>query len=255
MLLIPAMAMLLSQLLVVVLVRKDLFKLEITRVAVSSNETSTLDTVGTLRSIAKDASKMGVIMLSYQLLTNGFVLVLSKNLTHQEIGSYGLTMQLISVVMSLSMIWSQSNFFQMAATRQSGDNLALRKIFFNGFSRAMGVASLGILGLFILASPLLEILGSKTLLLQPILLTVVLGAAWIEFSLTQFSQLLIAMGDMRVAYLSLLTAVTICVSTIFLLSGGYSLFVVFIIRIISFCFFIGIPVLIISNKILRVSQP
>lgn len=62
---------------------------------------------------------MFLIMIYYQLLTNGFVLVLSKYITQREIGSYGLTMQLIGIVMSLSMIWSQSNFFEMAATRQT----------------------------------------------------------------------------------------------------------------------------------------
>lgn len=251
MLLIPAIAMLLSQLLVVVLVRRALFKLDITRAAILFNGTDLIDTAGTLRNIAKDAAKMFVIMVSYQLLTNGFVLVLSKYLSQQEIGSYGLTMQLIGVVMSLSMIWSQSNFFEMAATRQSGDTAVLRKIFLSGLVRALGVAFLGMVGVFLFASSFLVLLGSKTGLLQPLLLAVVSGSALLEFSLTQFSQLLIARGDMRVAYLSLLVAITVCGVAVFLLSAGYTLTTVFMARIIIFSSVIGIPVLIVSYQLLH----
>lgn len=48
MLLIPAAAMFLSQLLVVVLVRKSLFKLDVTRAAISTNETALIDTAEAL---------------------------------------------------------------------------------------------------------------------------------------------------------------------------------------------------------------
>jgi O-antigen/teichoic acid export membrane protein len=253
-LLIPAIAMLLSQLLLVVLLRKAFFKLDITKVALSSSETALLDTTEAIHSIAKDAAKMLLIMASYQLLTNGFMLVLSKYISHQELGSYGLTMQLTSVVMSLSMIWSQSNFFEMAATRQSGNTSALRKIFFSGLIRALGIALFGMFCIYFLATPLLELIDSKTGLLRPLLLMVVLGSVGLEFVLTQFSQLLISRGDMRVAYLSLLAALTISGSTILLLSGGYSLITVFITRIVMFSCFIGIPVLIISRKLFRVPQ-
>ncbi len=251
MLLIPATAMLLSQFLVVVLVRKALFKLDISEASMSSRETALLDTAKALRSIAKDAAKMFLIMIYYQLLTNGFVLVLSKYLTHQEIGSYGLTMQLIGVVISLSMIWSQSNFFEMAATRQSGDTSALRQIFFAGLTRALVVAFLGMLGVFFVAQNALSMLGSKTNLPEPMMLAIILLAIWIEFGLTQFSQMLIARGNMQVAYFSLFAAIVICISAMCLFSNNYTLTEVFIARIVLYLVFIGMPVLIMVNRVFR----
>lgn len=254
-LLIPATALLLSQLLNIVLLRKTFFKLDIIKDAALMSKLAVIDVRDAIQRIAKDAAKMFVGIISYQLLTNSFVLILMKYLTNKEIASYGLTIQAVSLVMSLSMIWSQSNFFEMAATRQSGDVPALRKIFFGGLARTLGISLIGMMSVFFLASPLLELIGSKTGLLQPQLLVVVLSTAWFEFSLSQFAQLLIAKGDMRVTYLSLLAALTICGSTILLLSSGNTLITVFITRIILFACFYGVPVLLISIKLLRVIPP
>lgn len=253
-LLIPATAMLLSQTLLVFLLRRAFFKLEITQVALFPNEKARIDTTEALSSIARDAAKMFLIMVYYQLLTNGFVLILSKYISHQEIGSYGLTMQLIGVVMSLSMIWSQSNFFEIAATRQSGDTSALRKIFISGLSRALGIALLGMLGVFFVAPIVLVILGSKTSLPAPMMLAIILVAIWVEFGLTQFSQMLIARGDMRVAYFSLFTALVICGVAIFLLKYEFALFDVFAVRIVLYVLCIGVPVLLMVKTALKIEN-
>lgn len=250
-LLIPSTAMLLSQLLLITLLRHAFQKLDIIKNAVLINHPTILNTTLTIQKIAKDASKMLLIMVYYQLLTNGFVLVLSKYLDIHEIGSYGLTMQLVGVVMSLSMIWSQSSFFEMAAIQQSGDNRRLQSIFLSNLIRALGVSMVGMLAIFFLAPYTLTLWGAKTNLLEPLELSVLLGCIWVEFGLTQFSQMLIAKGDMRVAYYSFFAAIAICGSGLILLSKGYFLIYVLVSRLAWYVCIIGIPVLIISFKALK----
>ncbi len=250
-LLIPATATFLSQLMIVLLLRTKVYRLDILLAAKTSNIPATIDIWNTLRNISFDAAKMLLIMISYQILTNGFVLVLSTFLQQKEVGSYGLTMQLVGIVLSLSMIWSQSNFFEIASTRQGNDTDALRRIFFSGLKRALGVASLGLASILLFADPLLSLMQSKTSVLEAPLIIVVLAAVLVEFGCTQFSQLLIARGDLRVAYLSLLASSSICASTTLLLYNGYSLALAFAMRMLLFSVFIGIPVCLLSFNMLR----
>lgn len=248
-LLIPAAAILVSQLLAVILLRRTLFDLAISKTCYNRDAPTQIDSRRLVCGIAKDSARMVLIMAYYQLLTNGFMLILSKYLGPQQIASYGIAMQFVGVVMSISMVWSHSNFFEMAATRQSGDLSALRKIFFDGTIRSLTVSSIGMIGIYFIGPIILSILGSKTDLPGWDLLKVMLFTIWVEFGLTLFSQMLIARGDMRVAYFSLSAAALICLATLYLLSNGYSLVEVFALRLVLYVVFIGFPVLFMSQKI------
>ncbi len=253
-LLIPATAMLLSQLLLVVLLRRAYQNLSITKAALLSSQSAEINSYVAIQVMVKDAVKMFVIMVSYQLLTNGFVLILSKYFKMEVIASYGLTMQIVGVVLTFSMVWSHSNFFEMAAARQSGDFLRLRQLFFGAFTRAGVVSFIGLFAIFLVAPPILALWGSKTDLLQPVSLAIILGVLWVEFGLGQVAQMLIAVGDMRVAYFSLVAAVAICIFSVLLLSHGYGLVELFAARILVYGCVMGIPVLLMSNKALTVES-
>jgi len=253
-LLIPATALLFSQLVVVILLRHAFRNSQLAVRARQDNCVVTLDATGEIRKIARDAAKMLVIMLSFQMLTSGFVLVLSAHLAPDVIGSYGLTMQLVGVVMTFSMIWSQCNFFEMAAKRQNNDAQGLRKIFYSGLARAAIVSSLGVLVILFAGSILLSLIGSKTVLLQQETLVVVLAVVLFEFMVAQLSQMTISQGDMRVAYFSLLAALLICTAAALMLAAGYSLNEVFVVRVCLYGCVVGIPILFISNKLLRIQQ-
>lgn len=253
-LLLPATALLVSQSAVVLLLRHAFFNSQLVVSASQDDGIATLDISEEIKKIARDAVKMLVIMVSFQMLSSGFVLVLSSHLSAGLIGSYGLTMQLVGVVMTFSMIWSQSNFFEMAAMRQNSDAQGLRNIFLGGLARAATVASLGMLAIFFAGSLLLSWIGSKTILLQPVILAVVLAVVLFEFLVAQLSQMTISQGDMRVAYFSLLAALLICTAAILMLNAGYSLAEVFAVRLCLYACIVGIPILFISNKLLKIQQ-
>lgn len=252
-LLVPAAAMFFSQIFLVIMQRKAFYTLDIIKVALLNTESAQINARDEMQNIAKDASKMLMVMVAYQLLTNGFVLILSSYCTKSDIASYGLTMQMITVAISISMIWAQSNFYEMAATRNSINYHVLRKLFFDSLARSSGVALCGMICIYYIAQFLLESIGTKTTLLQPVLLAIVLGSAWFEFTLGQISQLSIAKGDMRVVYLSLLTAIAVSGLTVLLLSAEFNLTSIFLVRICLFVILFGIPVINMSRKFLRVS--
>jgi O-antigen/teichoic acid export membrane protein len=249
-LLVPAISVMLGQLWLVIVVRKILFRLDVVKVNTEKSKFLMRSNKVQLSIIGKDTARMFLIMIYYHLLTNGFFLVLSKYLTLEEIGSYGLTMQLSNIVISLSIVWAKSNFFDMASTHKSSDNIALRKIFFSGFLRSVAVSIMGFIGVVFFAPVLLSFLESKTSLPSTTLMSVILACIWIEFLITQFSQMLIARGDMRVAYYSLFTAVLILSSTIILLNYEYSLKEVFLSRVLFYMLFLGIPVMAMARKAL-----
>jgi len=250
-LLVPAGGLLLSQLFLLAMLRRAFWRLEVVRDRECRGISAQLPAGGVLRTIARDAAKMCVGMVAYQLMTNGFLLVLSGYLGHAWIGSYGLTVQLVGVVSALSMIWSQSNFYDMAETRQTGDLGGLRRIFFGGLARSCAASFAGLAAVFFLGMPVLQAAGSRTLLLPSPVLSVVLASAWLEFALSQFAQLLIAKGEMQVVYVSLGASLAICGASVILLSGGYSLGAVFAARIVTFAFLYGVPVLVMAGRLLK----
>jgi hypothetical protein len=102
MLLLPAIAMTGSQLLLLLIVRRELFNLDIVRSVSKPHKISQKDSKTTVIKIGTDALKMLLLMTYYHLLTNGFVLIMSRHVDRQHVASYGITMQLIVVVMSIS---------------------------------------------------------------------------------------------------------------------------------------------------------
>lgn len=253
-LLVPALALLSSQIVSVTLLRRAVSRLEVMRTARANIAEPTLDVSATIKSIFGDAGKMLLGMLSYQMLTNGYLLILTKFLPKYMIGSYGLTLQLVSVVISLSMIWSTSNFYDMAAARQSKDRHAIRTIFYSGMARSVTVSALGLTLLFFLAPHALKLVGSKTVLLEPYLLVIVLGCLWVEFCFSQFAQLLIASGDMRPAYASIFIATLVCGSAAVLLYMGSGVNGAILARLVLFLLCYGLPLLLLSRRLLRFSH-
>jgi len=250
-LLIPAISMMLAQLWLVISARNNLFRLDIAQKGDSSSKLRMRRVKVQLRIIGKDTARMFLVMIYYHLLTNGFLLVLSSSLPISEVASYGLMMQLVNIVISISIVWAKSNFYDMASNHRDSNARKLRSIFFSGFVRSVTVSMLGFLGAMLIAPTMLSLLGSKTNLPEKAIMLVILSCFWIEFVITQFSQMLIARGDMRVAYYSVFSAILILLNTVILLNYGASLSEVFINRIVVYVLGIGIPVILMSRKTLR----
>jgi len=247
-LVVPAMALLASQLTIIFFVRKHLYSFDITT-PVYFSENVVIDKAKIVRQIKSDATKMLLIMISFQLLTSGFVLVISKYLTLAEIASYGITMQLVGIIMSFAMIWTRSNFFLMASHHRVQENLNIEKIFYSGLTRGVLTLLLGMSFILLVVPHVLDMISSKTNLPPSALLATILLVIVVEFSLTQYSHLLIAKNNMSVAYFSLFGGVFICSMAVFVLENDGTLTDVFLARLGLFILVIGLPNLIMTNKL------
>lgn len=248
-LLIPASALLVSQLIAGILHRATLRQLA-PRPTLCPPATTGALPVNPWRRIAADGGKMLMIMLSAQLLTNILVLVLARHLPLSTIASYGLTTQLAWIVMAFSSVWSQSVFYELANLRQKGDLGQMRRTFLETVPKAVGSCFLGMVAIALVVPPLLNLAQAKSHLLPPLTLVAVLGCLWVEFTITQFSQMLMSQNNMNVAYYSLAAAFLICIGTMVLLSMGYSLIVVFALRFLLYASIVGIPVVAMSLRAL-----
>ena len=197
-----------------------------------------------------DTLKMFLIMASFQILTSGFVLILSAFFPHAVVASYGLTMQFVWVVLSISTIWSGTAFFEMASSYKRGEHTNSRRIFWSAFKRSALVCLLGMLGVFFFAPLVVQLLHSKTPLLEMNTMAVLLAVIWGEFIFTLFSQFCMSQGDMRVAYYYLVGSLCICAVSILLLDLGYSIVVVFLARLVIIMLSIGLPSWIMSADVL-----
>jgi hypothetical protein len=111
----------------------------------------------------------------------------------------------------------------------------------------MPTALVGLMCIYFIGPTVLDLMKSKTKLPEAMLLAIILISMMLEFMITQFSQLLMARGDMRVTYYSLLGAILICISEVVLFTQEYNLMEVFLARMFVYIAFIGVPVFIMTR--------
>lgn len=252
-LLIPSAAVFLSQLLMVLMLKRAYSRLDVFHMKTPIG-LQRLDPRKSIIGILKDLALMAISILSYQILTNAFFLLISSNVSRKEFASYGLTNQFIVVIITFSTVWSQSKFFDMAVAYRENDIFLLRKTFYNSLIRTVGISFIGILAIFTIAPYFLIILKSKTELLNSSTLMVLLITAWLEFFISQFGVLLIATGKMYIAYISLAASVLIYGGALLMFTSGYSLTEVIGLRAIIFIFSYGLPAFFFSRKTLYSSE-
>ncbi len=247
----PAAALFVSQLLTAFMLRRRFFSHNGAGGISDAHGPSIAGLIIPIRPILGDVAKTVVGMISFQLLTSVFILILAAQNYKDLVASYGLTMQLVTIVMTISSTWSQGNFFEMAATRQTGDVVKLSKIFYSGFARALICALCGLMAVYFIAPVFLLVIQSKTSLLPALLLATVLAMAFVEFSFSLFAQLLVARGEMRIAYISFVTAISVCCASVILLNVNVPVITVILCRIFIVIILYGIPTILLSSRHLK----
>lgn len=200
--------------------------------------------------LKRDLSAALLTMVGYQILTSGFILTIGKSEDNSVVGSYGLTMQVITVVLTLASTWSIASFNDLAAAYKSDKKAELGRIFWNNLQKTGAFSLFGLLLCLLLAQPALEVLKAKTTLLPTVQLTALVIMVWIEFMLGQFAQFLFACGDLRISYYSIIGSVVICGMAYLLLANECSLSLVFASRLVVYIILIGLPSLMMSKKYL-----
>jgi len=208
-----------------------------------------------LQRIAPETGKYFLMLLAFHLLTSAFVLLLSHYESPSIVASYGITMQLVMLVLTFSNIWLISSFPQMAAERTNTDKSELKKQI-----QSVGVRGLGVLliGMFVIANfgnVLLEFIDSKVYLLEWDTLKVILIVIAVEyFFFTLLGQLLVSQSKLRFTYFSTVGSIVIVLVAFTLFENGYDISSIFIGRICIFLLFMATPIVYDVRNVFRENQ-
>lgn len=196
-----------------------------------------------LQRIAPETGKYFLMLLAFHLLTSAFILLLSYYESTNIVASYGITMQLIMLVLTFSNIWLTASFPQMSAERASTDKSKLRKQVWSVGVRGLGVLLIGMIAIATFGNSLLELIESKVYLLEWDTLKVVLIVIAVEyFFFTLLGQLLVSQSKLRFTYFSTVGSVVIVIVAFFLLESGYDISSIFIGRVFIFLLFMATPI-------------
>jgi len=208
-----------------------------------------------LARIAPELGKYFLMLLAFHLLTSVFVLLLDYYQSPNIVAAYGITMQMITLILTFSSIWLTSSFPSMAAQKTNNNKAKLKGIFYSVVSRCMIVLALGMVMLLTIGNPILSLIGSKVQLLPiEILRTIVIVIAVEYFIFTLIGQLLVSQSRMKFTYYSAIGALFISLSALLLLEFGYGIAEMFEVRIIIFLVIISTPIFISVKDIFNIKK-
>jgi O-antigen/teichoic acid export membrane protein len=134
-----------------------------------------------MKIMTPNAIKIGVTTLGWFLTTKIIILVAPLlSITLPTVGSYGTTMQMISLIMSLSTLWFSTFYPKMGLYRINGKTDDLKRVYLKSLLAMMGVFIICGSGLILVGPPLLKFIGSKTQLLPEVMIFVMLIFAILE---------------------------------------------------------------------------
>jgi O-antigen/teichoic acid export membrane protein len=139
--------------------------------------------------------RQGVVMLGAYLIQRGNTLICSARLGLDETASYGLTINLLSLITQLATIPLGQKFPEISKLRVSGNYAGIWKIFWKRLYLGVAVAVVGILAMAFEGANILHLLGSHTPLLKP-WLTVLIGFIWLlETHHSQYAGLVLSENE------------------------------------------------------------
>ncbi len=119
-----------------------------------------------IKAITPNSIKLGITGLGAFLVLQSSVLIGSAYLELSELASYGITIQIINVIASLSLVYFNSYIPTIAQLRVNEDLLAIRKIYWKSVLALLSTYVAGALVLIVAGQRLLDVLGSQTSMLS-----------------------------------------------------------------------------------------
>ena len=133
-----------------------------------------------LRAISPNAIKIGLTMLGSFSVQKSAIVIGSMYLPLKDIGSYGITLQLISILAGIASIYTATYQPKIAYLRVSQDIKSIRKLYLNGLVALLLTYVAGGLALVLLGSGALNLIKSQTQLLPSLLIAVALIISLLE---------------------------------------------------------------------------
>lgn len=146
-----------------------------------------------------NARKLGLVAIGRYLTTQGNILICSTFLTLEISASYGLTIQALQAMCSVSMIYLQAVVPSISAAKVTGQKEREQKHFATAMTIYWGFYICGSVALYFLANPLLKLIHANTTLLGGWLLVFAMVLFFLQYNQICFS-LYIGMGN-KVPYM------------------------------------------------------
>lgn len=144
-----------------------------------------------LRTIWPNAWRAGVLHVATYLILSGNVLMSGIFLSLRETGSYGLTFQIVMMIVQVSGVWMQVKLPVFNQLRAQGRLEELALVFTARLRLCLGTYLLGGCGLLLLGPFALSLIGSKTPLLPLPMLSVLLIFVLLQMNHSQYEALVL----------------------------------------------------------------
>lgn len=173
----------------------------------------------TMKTMTPNAIKIGITTLGGFLVNKAVVFIASIYLTLPEIGSYGVTKQMIDLISSLGFLWFNTYYPKITLHRVSENLDEVKRMYIKGKIALIGVFAVCGLGLVFVGPPLLVIIHSKTALLSSSMTFLFLIVAFLETNHAFSAQLLLTKNEVPFAKASILSGIGVVI----LLYAGFHL--------------------------------
>lgn len=119
-----------------------------------------------MKVMAPNAFKIGLTTLGYFSLTQAVLLISPFYLTLSEVAEYGISKQLVSLILSIGGTWFGTFYPQLTQYRVRNENDNVKRLYVKGIITVTIVFVLAGLGLLLLGNRILDLINSKTFLLN-----------------------------------------------------------------------------------------
>lgn len=200
--------------------------------------------------VLSDMKKMFVNIVSYNLLTSIFYMLIANYVSISYLASFGFTIQIFSYLVGVVTILITSNMPMFSAFYAKRNIKLLNIVFFKKSLFSTCLYLCGICIIILLFSNINSIVHLNTNIILDKTIIPILFYLTVEFIVGIIANYLIVSNELRQMVLSLISSLFILISTIILMRYHISLSVIYIVRGFITIVFLFVPMLVLlKNKI------
>ncbi|MDD4968799.1 MAG: O-unit flippase-like protein [Paludibacter sp.] len=156
-----------------------------------------------------NATKLGITSIGGFLITRSSIVIGSLYLSLQDIGSFGITKQVLELLAGIAIVWYNSFNPMISKYRIENNTASIKNIFIRSLHVQLFVFTAGGLFLFLFGNKLLIVMGSKTLFLTQGLLSIYLLLIIVESIFTSAGGMLLTKNIVPFFKASILSGIAI----------------------------------------------
>ena len=161
-----------------------------------------------MKIMTPNATKIGITTLGW-FLTSKVIIIIAPllSISLATVGSYGTTMTMVNLIMSLSTLWSSTFYPKLTLYRVNNQLDDLKRVYIKGQLSMVSVYLICGAGLILVGPSLLHIIKSNTPLLPSLMIMVILLVAMLESNFGLASSFILAGNQVPYMKSSILTGI------------------------------------------------